>query len=128
MDQFTNEERIEQLSSRTGMFPFNLVLSRAVKERIVHDRVPPISKWDEDLKEVWFIPRDIVERKTKNGRPFWIVKVIDNTSTVTDIRCWGIIKGKDEVHLNRPYKASLNYDPTWGFSTNSIYKNFTILG
>jgi len=128
IDQFTDEERIEQISSRTGMFPFNLVLTREVKSRIVHGRVPPISKWDEDLKEVWFIPREVVERKTKNGRAFWIVKVIDNTSMITNIRCWGIIKGKDRVHLNRPYKAFLNYDPTWGFSTNSIYKNFTILG
>ena len=80
--------------------------------------VPPISDYDPELGLVWFIPREIIRKKTKNGKPYWIVAVIDSNSVLTKFRCWGIVEGKDRIHLNRPYMGKLDFDPAWGFSGN----------
>ena len=128
LTEFTSEERIEHISSLTGIFPFSLVLDESVKQRLKHHEVPPIGKWDQDLGVAWFVPREIVRKKTKNGRPYWILNVIDTTASSAQIRCWGVKEGKDEIHLNRPYIARLDHNEDWGFSTRSIYHNFKLIG
>ena len=89
--------------------------------------VPPLGEWDEDLGVAWFIPREIVRKKTKNGKDYWVVRALDPTSTITSIKCWGV-KKDEELHINRPYMAKLDYDDQWGFSTRSIRHNFKLLG
>ena len=74
------------------------------------------------------IPRKITARKTKNGKLYWILEVIDSNNELTRIRCWGVKPEKDRIHLNRPYMANLKYDPNWGFSTYAIGKTFRQLG
>ena len=128
LSEFTIEERVEHISSLTGIFPFNLVIDESVKQRLKHYEVPPIGKWDQDLGVAWFIPREIIRKETKNGRPYWILNVIDAAASSAQIRCWGVREGKDKVHLNRPYMAKLDYDEDWGFSTRSIYHNFKLIG
>jgi len=76
---------------------------------------------------VWFIPREIIEKKTKNGHDYWILNVTDSNSTQVQIKCWGV-KKKDKIYVNRPYMAKLNYDEQWGFSTRSIYFNLKLIG
>ena len=124
---FPVEERIEYTSTLTGMFPFDLVMSPQVRESIDRHCVPPVGSWDNKLGVAWFIPREIVPKKTKNGKPYWILRVIDDTSNTTSIKCWGVRDG-DVVHINRPYAARLDYSEDWGFSTRSIARNFKLLG
>ena len=127
-EDFTPERRIEDISSRTGIYPFDLVLTSELRTAIEKYKVPPLGNWDKSLKYAWFIPREVIKRKTKTGREYWIVKVIDETSTITNIRCWGIIPGSDAIHLNRVYASALDFHPTWGYSTKSIKSNFKLLG
>ena len=127
-EDYTSEERIEHISSRTGIYPFDLVMSPEIREMIDRYKVPPLGNWDQALKSAWFIPRSITKRKTKTGREYWIVKVIDETSTISTIRCWGIVPGSDVLHLNRVYASALQYHPIWGYSTKSIRQNFKLLG
>ena len=124
---FTEEEKIDNVVSLTGIFPFELVLDSKVKDRIEKNCVPPISNFDEDLKICWFIPRSVLPKKTRNGKTFWIVDVIDDTCQVSSVKCWSV-RPTDKVHLNRPYVARLDYDPQWGFSTRSVNKNFKLVG
>ena len=124
---FNDEEKINNLVSLTGIFPMNLVLDKAVKSRLEYYKVPPIGEWDDDLGVAWFIPREIIPKKTKNGKTYWIIKVIDNTSTVTSIKCWGVNPERDEIYINHPYMSKLDYDEQWGFSTRSIKYNFRML-
>ena len=124
---FNDEEKINNLVSLTGIFPMNLVLDSAVKQRLAYYKVPPIGDWDNDLGVAWFIPREVIPKKTKNGKTYWILKVIDNTSTVTSIKCWGVNPERDEIYLNHPYMSKLDYDEQWGFSTRSIKYNFRLL-
>ena len=126
-EDFSIEEKIEHVSSLTGIFPFNLVMTKAIRESIQRYMVPPIGSWDKDLGVAWFIPREVIPKKTKNGKLYWIVKVIDDSSSSTSIKCWGIREG-DEIHVNRPYAAKLDHSEDWGFSTRSVRHTFKLLG
>jgi len=125
---FTSEEKLENLIDLTGLFPFDLVMTREVERRLEEKFVPPISEYDPDLGVVWFIPRKVIQKKTKHGKDWWLVEAIDKNSTVTAIKCWGVQNGKDIIHINRPYIAKLDSDPVWGFSTRSIRRFFKLLG
>ena len=126
-EDFSREEKIEYVSDLTGMFPFDLVLTKKIRESIERNRVPALGNWDNALKVAWFVPRQVIPKRTKNDKLYWIVKVIDNTSATTAIKCWGI-KEDDQIHLNRPYAAKLDYSEEWGFSTRSIRHTFKLLG
>ena len=126
-EDFTSEEKIEHLSTLTGMFPFDLVLTKQIRESIHRHQVPPLGEWDNDLGVAWFIPREVLSKKTKHGKTYWIVKVIDDSSVLSTIRCWGV-KDNDIIHVNRPYAAKLDYNDEWGFSTRSIRHTFKLLG
>ena len=124
---FTDEEVIQHISDLTGVFPIDLVIDTSVQEKLRTYRVPPVGEYDIDLGVAWFIPREVIKKKTKNNKDYWIVRVIDSTSTMTSIKCWGV-KEKDSIQINRPYMAKLEYDENWGFSTRSMYYNFRLLG
>ena len=125
---FSEEEVIQFKADLTGVFPINLVISAETVQKLQDKFIPPISEFDEELLVCWFIPRKITERKTKNGKLYWIVEVIDSNNQSTRIRCWGVKPEKDRIHVNRPYMAKLNYDKNWGFSTYAIGKTFRLLG
>jgi len=125
---FSHEEEIENTVSLTGIFPIELVVDDKIKSRLDELYIPPISEYDRELGLVWFIPRDVTERRTKNGKPYLVITVIDGNSTVTKIRCWGIVPGKDRVFVNRPYMARLDYNEQWGFSTRSVRRTMKLLG
>jgi DNA polymerase-3 subunit alpha len=124
---FSSEEKIEYISSLTGIFPMDMVMNREVQSKLDEHCIPPIGEWDNDLGVAWFIPREVIKKKTKHGKSYWIIKVIDATSSMTSIKCWGV-KEKDTIQFNRPYMAKLDYNEQWGFSTRSMYYNFRLLG
>ena len=125
---FSEEELIQNIVSLTGVFPFEMVMSHHIRNRLNELYIPPISEFDPELQLVWFIPREIIPKKTKNGKDYWILRVIDDRSTITTIRCWGVNSERDTIHLNRPYMSKLEHDSNWGFSTRSIRYNFRLLG
>jgi hypothetical protein len=102
-------------------------MSDDVSKKLEDLAVPPISEFDQTRPVAWFIPREIKKKKTKNGKNFWVLKVIDSNSEISTIRCWAVKPNVDFILLNRPYMARLKYDPNWGFSTFSISKNFKLL-
>jgi len=125
---FSETEIIQFKTDLTGVFPVNLVISTETIQDLQSKFIPPISEFDPDLHVCWFIPRKIVPRKTKNGKLYWIVEVIDSNNELTKIRCWGVKPEKDKIFLNRAYMARLKYDQNWGFSTYAIGKTFRLLG
>ena len=124
---FSNEEMIDNLVSLTGIFPMNMVLNDNVLDQLKEYYIPPLGEWDNELGIAWFIPREIILKKTKNGNPYWILKVIDVTSTVNSIKCWGVDAARDKIYINRPYIGRLDYSEDWGFSTRSIKYNLKLL-
>ena len=126
--EFSDEERIQYLVDLTGVFPFDLVMDDYILGRLEDNMVPPLGEWDDNLGVAWFIPREIIPKKTKNGKTYWIVKTIDSTSSSEAIKCWGVDPKRDSIIINRPYMARLEYSDQWGFSTRSIRHNFRMLG
>jgi len=127
--EFEEEEKIEHIVSLTGLYPFDIVLNKAVVSGLQDHRVPPLSEFDPDLMVAWFILRDIISKKTKNGKEYWILECIDNAGGMNSIRCWGVRpEDKKRILINRPYMAKLEYSQQWGFSTRSIKYNFRPLG
>jgi hypothetical protein len=117
---------IEYKVSLTGVFPTHLVMTEHVRGQLEELEIPPLGEYDKEVGVAWFIPREIIQKKTKNNKDYWIVKVIDSTSTTTAIKCWGIRK-QDILHINRPYMAKLDYDEQWGFSIRNIRRSFKLL-
>ncbi len=124
---FSEEEKLEHLVNLTGVFPINAVVTPRVRQKLDELYVPPISEFDPELGVTWFIPRECKLKKSKNGKNFYVVKVIDDNNEMTVIRCWGVDPERDIVQLNRPYMARLNYNQQWGFSTFSMRKMFKLL-
>ena len=125
---FTIEQEIEYQSSLTGVFPLDLVVGESTQKKLHEMFIPPISEYDPDLELVWFIPRKVIVKKTKNGKNYYLVEVVDSNSALTTIKCWGVNVDKDKIHVNRPYMARLDYDDQWGFSCRSIKYRFKLLG
>jgi len=126
--EFSREEKILNQIQLTGEYPIGMVLGKTTKERLKEHRVPPLALYDPAIEVAWFIPKAITIKKTAKGNDYAILEVIDDTNTVTKIKCWGYDKEKDLVRLNRPYMAKLDYSEQWGFSTRSIRLNLKLLG
>ena len=126
---FTEEEKIEFIADLTGIFPLSQVVSHDVQRKLDAMAVPPISEYDYDLKVCWCIPRSVTKKKSRNGKDFYVVKVIDSNSVETQIRCWSINTTRDKLHINRPYVLKPKYNETWGFSTyGAINDSWVLLG
>ena len=124
---FTEEEKIIFLTELTGFFPLNRVMSLDTMVKLEDNGIKPIGEYDPELQFVWFIPRKKEVKKTKNGKEYWVLDVVDSTSKVTKIRCWGI-QEHDVVYINKPYMSRIDYNDQFGFSTRSIRKSFRLLG
>jgi len=126
---FTDEEKLENIVSLSGVYPISMVMTPEIAKRLEEKYIPAIGAYEKELGEVvWFIPRNIEEKKTKNGKIYWILNVTDSTNTMTAIKCWGVDPVKDKLWLNRPYLAKLEHDEQWGWSTRSIKHTFKLLG
>ena len=94
---FEDEEKIQYLVDLTGFYPLNLIMDDELRAKLDAKFIPPISSYDRDLELVWFIPRKIIPKKTKNGKDYWIIEAIDDSSNMTRIRCWGVRPNKDII-------------------------------
>ena len=125
---FTRQEMISDLVDITGIYPMHLVLDDGIKKRLEYYKVPPMSEYDKDLGVVWLVPREIIQKKTIKGRPYYIVRTLDINSEQVDIKCWGIRPDKDKIYVDRPYMVKVTHQEQWGFSTRQGLMNWKLLG
>ncbi len=121
---FSTEEKIQSLTTLTGVFPLSLVVSEETQNNLLECGIPPISEYDPALGVIWFIPRKIIKKKTKNDKLYYVVEVVDSNNVITTIRCWGVNPDRDHIVTNKPYMAKLDYNEQWGFSCRSIKHTF----
>jgi len=120
---FTEDEKIGFLANLTGIFPVSMVMSDHIMNKLDQKGVPPISEYDPDLMFCWGIVREVTKKKSKNGKYFYTVKLIDSNSVETKIRCWGVDPNKDTLVINRPYMLKPKHSLDWGFSTYGALNN-----
>ena len=125
---FTKAEKISYLVDLAGIFPFHLVMSQRVTSQLQEYKIPPLGDFDPELGAAWFIPREVIVKKTRKGKDFYIVRAIDDTSKATVIKVWGVDPRTDVIHTNRPYMARLDYSEQWGFSTRSVRYGWKLIG
>lgn len=70
----------------------NLVAPEEVQESLAKFCVPPISEFDSVLGACWGIPRNINLRKSKNGKWFAVIDLIDSNSKLTNFAIGVLIK------------------------------------
>ena len=99
---FSDVEKIEYLTGLTGIFPFSLVLKDDVYDSIKKNKIPALGEYDKAIGVAWFIPREVIEKKTKTGKSYYIVKTIDDTNNQFAMKCWGVNPALDRVAINRP--------------------------
>ena len=124
---FTSKERVEFMTELTGMFPFSEVMSTKTYKALERAQIPPVGEYDPELEICWFVPREVIEKKTAKGKPYVVIKVIDDGGKQFDVRCWTYNPEKDQIETNKVYIAKLTYDENWGFSVRVIGKNFKML-
>ena len=96
-----------------------LVFPPKIMEKIKKSGVEPITSLSgKDSGIVWFCIQEIYEKKTKNGKTFYRMKVCDNNSESTWLRVWTAFK-----HLPDLYSIWLGdvaSTEAWGCSTSSF--------
>ena len=67
----------------------------------------------------WFCITNIIEKKTKNGKIFYSLKIMDNKNNIGWLRVWGRFNEKYYPDLYTICIADVHNDEDWGMSTIS---------
>jgi len=120
---FTNAEKMQFLTDLTGIYPVAEVVTDNVLKKLKQNKIPSIGEYDKNLKVCWFILKEVLTKKTKNGKTYWIMKTIDRDCNAFDIKCWGVNPNVDVAHPNSLYMGKLDHSDTWGFSIRAFRRN-----
>ncbi|MCK9596315.1 hypothetical protein M0R19_03985 [Candidatus Pacearchaeota archaeon] len=115
MHDFEKSEKVSFISELTGMYPYYLVLSNYILNKFKEIDIKPISQYSAYDLISWFILKDVKKLKTKTGKDYWILDVIDNTGYGTNLKCWDV-KQNSVLFKNGLYMAKIKKDQ-WGLST-----------
>ena len=95
-----------------------LVFPSGIMKRIENAKVDPITSLSGDTKGVvWFCIQEIHEKKTKNDKTFYRMRVCDNNSESCWLRVWTAFKEMPELYTI--WLAEVSSSESWGFSTSS---------
>jgi len=89
-------------------------------ERVHEKDIPSVFSVPAGEKGIgWFCAMEIIHKKTKNGKDFMRMKILDMDNNAAWLRVWGKFP-----HPPEPYTlwvANVHNDSNWGMST-SAYK------
>jgi DNA polymerase-3 subunit alpha len=128
--EFTKGERINHLQALTGIYPINMVVPVKAYKFFEMQGITPLSEYDPELGKGWCIPTEVITRKTKGGKPYYQVTVIDSSMKTQKINCWAVNPKTDFIYTHRLYVLEWpTYNATWGFSTKGgLSRNWKLLG
>ena len=127
---FSKGEHINHLQALTGIYPINMVVPSKAYQFFEMQGIMPISEYDRELGKAWCVPTEVITRKTKTGKPYYQVTVIDSNMKTQRINCWGVNPKTDFIYTHRLYVLEWpQYNATWGFSTKGgLSRNWKLLG
>ncbi len=126
---FTKNDRIEFLTELTGIYPINLVYPKVFMENLDYISLqrPPISSYDPEISPeegYYAVPRDINLRKSKKGKWFAVIELIDTNNVLTKLRVWNVDRNEieTEVICNELYNIrNVSYSDAWGYSQRGLF-------
>ena len=87
----------------------SLVAPEEVKSSLEKYCVPPISEFDYELGACWGIPRNINLRKSKNGKWFAVIDLIDSNYDLLPKKIAHIQVVAGQIQRNNPYYFAIAY-------------------
>jgi len=127
---FTKAERINHLQALTGIYPINMVVPVKAYKFFEMQGIMPLSDYDKELGMGWCIPTEVNLKKTRGGKPYYQVVVIDSSMETQKVNCWGVDPKTDFIYPHRLYVLEWpQHNETWGFSTRGgLSRNWKLLG
>jgi hypothetical protein len=127
---FTKGERITHLQALTGIYPINMVVPVKAYQFFEMHGIMPLSEYDAELGKGWCIPTEVNLKKTRAGKAYYQVTVIDSSMETQKVNCWGVDPKTDAIYPHRLYVLEWpQHNQTWGFSTRGgLSRNWRLLG
>lgn len=120
VEEFTNDEQVEHLTSLTGVFPFERILNNRMIAKLRKLEIAPISEHNAETNLCYFIPRVLTVKTSKNNKQYAIIDCIDDRNVSSQIKCWNFDPNKDRLTLNHCFIGKLEYSQDWGISTRRM--------
>tara|TARA_B100000131_G_scaffold323267_1_gene381190 strand:- start:1831 stop:5466 length:3636 start_codon:yes stop_codon:yes gene_type:complete len=119
LPDWSRQEKIANYIEMTAGVDADLVFPSELMTKVEKKKIDSIHTIEPGARNVgWFCISEIIKKKTKNGKDFYRLKVINNDYQTTWLRVWG------RMDVLEPYTlwlADVHHDANWGFST-STYK------
>jgi DNA polymerase-3 subunit alpha len=97
-----------------------IIFPSSIMKKINAAQVKPVSSLKGNEKGIaWFCIEEIIEKKTKNGKTFYRLRVCDDNSSSKWVRVWSKFNQIPELYTI--WLAEISSNETWGYST-STYK------
>ena len=116
---WSRQQKIMNFVDLTSGVDADLVFPPALVSKIREKELSSIHETQPGDRNVgWFCISEIIKKKTKNGKDFYRLKVINDDYQTVWLRVWGSMDTLEPYTL---WLADVHHDANWGFST-STYK------
>ena len=117
---WTRQEKIVNYVEITSGVDADLVFPPKLMSKIREKDLISIHEIAPGSRNVgWFCVSEVIKKKTKNGKDFHRLKVINDEYQTSWIRVWG--RPNEDIVPYTLWVADVHHDDTWGYST-SCYK------
>lgn len=118
LPDWNRTEKITNYMDLTSSVNNGLVFPEALVERIKRKNISSVFDIPAGERGVgWFCITDVIAKTTKNGKPFYRFKCMDNNNNSGWVRVWG--KFSEPPELYTIWVANVHNDANWGMSTSS---------
>jgi DNA polymerase-3 subunit alpha len=113
---WSRTEKIVNYVDLTSGVDNDLVFPPELMERIRAKDVPSALKIAGGARGIgWFCVTEVIKKKTKNGKPFYRLRIMDNENNTSWLRIWGQMREPIEAYTI--WLADIANDPNWGMSS-----------
>ena len=117
IEDWTRVEKVALSYDLTSTVDSELLFPDSLMNRLVDKNVQSVNTIPGGGKGIgWFVIVDLVKKKTKNGKPFYRLKVTDNEHRTAWLRVWGGFQKEPELYTL--WMAHVSNDPNWGMSSS----------
>ena len=118
LQDWTRIEKVKHYVDLTQSVNNTLVFPDAMMERVREKNIDSIFSVPPGEKGVgWFCVMDIIHKKTKNGKDFMRMKILDMDNNTAWLRVWGKFPESPDPYTL--WVANVHNDKNWGMSTSA---------
>ena len=118
LQDWTRTEKVKNYIDLTQSVNNSLVFPDEMMQRVEEKEIPSIFAVPAGEKGIgWFCVMDIIYKKTKNGKDFMRMKILDMDNNSAWLRVWGKFPNPPELYTL--WVANVHNDQNWGMSTSA---------